>query len=125
LTVTINEHEAVLLLISVAVQLTVVVPFGKADPAGGVHPKPAIAQLSVTVGAKPTIAAHIFRSLGTVIFAGQVITGGCVSLTFTVNVQLGPVCDEQVTVVVPFGKKEPLGGVQLIVPQLPLVVGAG
>lgn len=46
--------------------------------------------------------------------AGQVIEGGCVSLTVTVKVQVAVLPDEsdtvQVTVVVPFGKKEPEAG---------------
>jgi hypothetical protein len=54
-----------------------------------------------------------------------VICGGCVSLTVTVKEQLGPDCVEQVTVVVPTGKNDPLLGVQLTVPQFPWVVGAG
>jgi len=33
--------------------------------------------------------------------------------------------DEQVTVVVPTGKNEPDGGVQVIVPQVPVDVGGG
>jgi hypothetical protein len=62
-------------------------------------------------------------------FAGQVIDGGCVSLTVTVNEQLcvplllpGLV---QVTVVVPFGKNDPEAGVHVTVLQTPVVVGAG
>ena len=46
--------------------------------------------------------------------AGQVITGFSVSLTVTVNVQLAVLPDASVavlvTVVVPFGKVEPEGG---------------
>ena len=48
------------------------------------------------------------------ILAGQVMTGGCVSLTVTVNVQLAvkPAASvaEHVTVVTPFRKPEPDGG---------------
>ena len=36
-TVTVNEHIAVLLEASVAVQLTVVTPFWNVDPEAGVH----------------------------------------------------------------------------------------
>ncbi len=58
--------------------------------------------------------------------AGQVIVGGWVSFTVTVNVQLGPAVAVQVTVVVPTGKNEPEAGLQVIVPQLgPPGVGAG
>ena len=58
-------------------------------------------------------------------FAGQVIAGGYVSLTVTVNEQLGPVDEVQLTVVVPTGKNDPEGGVHVTVPQFPVVVGAG
>jgi len=58
-------------------------------------------------------------------FAGQVITGACVSFTVTVKLQLGPVVVVQFTVVVPFGNVDPAAGVQVIVPHIPLVVGAG
>ena len=53
------------------------------------------------------------------------IVGFCVSLTVTVNEQLAPDGDEQVTVVVPVGKNVPESGEQVTVPQLPVVVGAG
>ena len=45
-------------------------------------------------------------------------------MTVTVNEQLGPALDVQVTVVVPVGKNDPESGEQLTVPQLPVVVGA-
>ena len=51
--------------------------------------------------------------------------GACVSLTVTVNEQLGPAVVVQVTVVVPFWKNEPEAGEQVTVPQAPDVVGAG
>jgi hypothetical protein len=60
----------------------------------------------------------------TVLFGGQVTVGGCVSFTRTVNEQLGPAVDEQVTVVVPTEKNEPDGGEHVTVPQAPVVVGA-
>jgi hypothetical protein len=53
-----------------------------------------------------------------------VIFGGCVSFTVTVKEQLTPAVAVHVTVVVPFGNAEPLGGVQVMVPQLPVVIGA-
>jgi len=46
-------------------------------------------------------------------------------LTVTVNEQLPPADAVQVTVVVPFGKKDPDAGLQVTVPQVPVVVGAG
>jgi hypothetical protein len=57
-------------------------------------------------------------------FPGQVIVGGCVSLTVTVKLQAGPADVEQVTVVVPTGKNEPDGGLQAIEPHSLLAVGA-
>ena len=57
-------------------------------------------------------------------FAGQVTVGACVSFTVTVNEQFAPPGSLQVTVVVPFGKIDPEVGVQVTVPQLPVVVGA-
>ena len=66
-----------------------------------------------------------------VTFAGQVIVGGCVSLTVTVNEQLpllpAASATVQVTVVVPFAKVEPDAGEQIGEPtpgQLSLTVGA-
>ena len=47
LTVTVNEHEAVLLDVSVAVQLTVVVPFGNVLPEAGVQVVVTPGQLSL------------------------------------------------------------------------------
>ena len=58
LTVTVNEHEAVLLDVSVAVQLTVVVPFGKVLPDAGVQDVVTPGQLSLNVGVKLTSAEH-------------------------------------------------------------------
>jgi hypothetical protein len=61
---------------------------------------------------------------GNVAFDGQVIVGGSVSLTVTVNEQRGaPEAEEHVTGVVPTGKNEPEAGVHLTVPQSP--VGGG
>ncbi len=52
-------------------------------------------------------------------FAGQVMVGGCVSLTVTVKVQVAvlPLMSVavQVTFVVPLGKLEPLAGAQTAV----------
>ena len=58
-------------------------------------------------------------------FAGQVIVGGCASLTVTVNEQPGPADVVQVTVVVPFAKNVPIAGLQVTAPHAPLVMGAG
>jgi hypothetical protein len=49
--------------------------------------------------------------------AGQLMAGGCVSLTVTVNWQLAVLFDVsvavQVTVVVPFWNADPVAGLQL------------
>ena len=76
-TVTVNEQFDVLLLVSVAVQLTVVTPFWKVVPDAGVHTigvGPS-GQLSVAVGVKFTTAVHTFGSVLLVIGAGHVIAG--------------------------------------------------
>ena len=60
--------------------------------------------------------------------AEQVMVGGCVSLTLTVNTHISgpePLFEMQVTVDAPTGKTAPLAGAQVTVPQLPEVVGAG
>ena len=49
-------------------------------------------------------------------FDGQVIVGFSMSLTWTVNEQLGPAESLHVTVVVPTAKEVPLAGKQVIVP---------
>lgn len=50
LTVTVKEQLEVLPDVSVAVQVTVVVPFGKADPDAGEQATVASEQLSVAIG---------------------------------------------------------------------------
>jgi hypothetical protein len=58
-------------------------------------------------------------------FAGQVIAGGCVSLTVTVKVVFPrPTLLVQFTVVTPFVNADPEAGVHVTVPQVPVVVGA-
>ena len=69
--------------------------------------------------------------MATVMFAGQVIDGGWVSVTVTVNEQLpeAPPASVavQVTVVAPTGKKEPEAGLHVGAPpgQLSVTVGSG
>ena len=46
-TVTVNEQEPVLADVSVALQVTDVVPFGKVDPEAGVQVGATVSQLSV------------------------------------------------------------------------------
>lgn len=55
-TVTVKLHESVLLAASVAVQVTVVVPFWKVELGGGTQTIVAPGQLSVTVAVKLTTA---------------------------------------------------------------------
>ena len=124
---------AVLPDVSVAVQVTVVVPTGRIEPLGGVHAEVTPGQLSDTVGAgKLTVAVLEIGQVcaATVVtFAGQVIEGGCVSLTVTVKLQEAVLFEVsvavQVTVVVPFGKVAPDCGTQLTVgfEQFSLAVG--
>ena len=132
--VTVNEQVAVLPDASVAVQVTVVVPTGSGEPDGGTHTVVTPGQLSVAGGAGKLTTLLVVASQGppgagggvtTVMLVGQMIIGGSVSLTVTVNEQVGPAVVVQVTVVVPLGKEEPAGGTQVMVPQLPVVVGAG
>ena len=125
---TVKLQVAVLPDASVAVQVTVVVPTGKVVPLGGVQITVTPGQLSEAVGdANVTVVlvvgGHV-AAAAVVTFEGQVIDGGCVSLTVTVNVQPGPAV-EQVMVVVPTGKNEPLAGEQVIVPHSPVLLGAG
>jgi len=129
-TVTEKLQVAVLLDASVAVQVTVVVPFAKHEPDGGVQATVTPGQLSDAVVVKAVTAQdgpkQAFCCVTVVMSAGQVTVGGCVSLTVTVNAQLPPpLLDVQVTVVVPLGKNDPDAGLQVTVPQLPLVVGGG
>ena len=128
LTVTVNEHEAGLFAKSVTLQVTVVVPAGNEKPDAGVQDTwPTPEQLSEAVGVvKLTVAVQELAAMLAVMLAGQESVGAWASVTVTVKEQAGvPPALLQETVVVPMGKVEPAGGVQVMVPQLPLVVGAG
>jgi hypothetical protein len=107
ITVTVKEHVALFPEESVAVAVTVVTPTGKKLPEAGTEATVTFEQLSVAVGVKVTTAPQTPRSLNLLMFAGQVITGGCVSLTVTLNVQVAkppPFRAVAVTVVTPTGK---------------------
>ncbi len=54
----------------------------------------------------------------------EVMDGACASFTRTVKEHLCPEVELTFTVVVPTGKKDPEAGVEVMVPQLPVVVGA-
>jgi hypothetical protein len=126
LTITVKLHVDMLFDESFTEHVTIVEPFVKVDPDAGVHVgAPTPWQLSLTTGTGyVTIAWHTFGSVLFVTLAGHVMFGGCVSLTVTVNEQLGPAV-VQVTVVVPFGKNDPEAGKQATVPHPPpVVVGA-
>ena len=76
-TVTVNEQEPILVAESVAVQVTVVTPFGNVAPDAGVQTgvsEPS--QLSVAVAVKVTTAEQSPPDVPVVIGAGQVTTGG-------------------------------------------------
>lgn len=131
LTVTVKLHVAVLPDASVAVAVTVVVPFGKFVPDGGLVTTLTPGQLSDAVTLKVTTLEHCPGVVVVTIFAGQVTRGGCVSLIVTVNEQLAvlPLASVtvQLTVVVPFGNVEPDAGLHTVPApgQLSLTVGAG
>jgi len=115
LTVTVNEHAGdVLPLASVALQVTVVVPFWNVEPDGGVQLAVAPGQLSFTVAAKLTTAEHRFGSVDLTMLAGQVIVGGVVSLTVKVVVQVALLFAASFTVIVivvtPFVTSVPAAG---------------
>jgi hypothetical protein len=128
-TVTVKLQLVLLPEVSVAVQVTVVVPIGKVEPEAGLQTKPTPGQLSETTGAKVALAPA--GQVGSfTMLPGQVMAGGSVSLTVTVNWQL-PVLPcasvaEHVTVVVPLANVEPDAGEQLTAPtpgQLSVAVG--
>ena len=117
-TVTVKEQLALLPAASVAVQWTVVMPFEKRLPLAGLQPMLAPAQLSLAVAAKATTAPHWPGSLLTMMSPGQWAAGGSVSFTVTLKLHVAIFSAAsvamQLTVVVPFGKKLPLGGVQVV-----------
>ena len=121
--------------VSVAVQVTVVVPTGNMDPDAGLQTTVTPGQLSVAVAEKFTVVLVVggqVAAAATKMFAGQVMTGGCVSLTVIVKLHIDMLFEESftvhVTVVVPFWKVVPDAGLQLGAPtpgQLSLTAGVG
>jgi hypothetical protein len=125
LTMTVKEHRFVLPVESVAMQFTVVTPFGNVEPDGGVQTVVTPGQLSAVFTVKVTFdAEHWPGSVARTRLAGQAMAGACVSLTVTVNKQSPPLVVLQLTIVLPTGKNKPDGGVHVTAPQSPLVVGA-
>jgi hypothetical protein len=125
----VKEQVAVLPEPSVAVAVTVVVPFGKVEPDGGLDTTTTPGQLSVEPTLKLTTAEQRPGSVETVMLAGQLMAGASVSLTVTVKLQEElegttetAALSAQVTVVVPTGKNEPDAGVQTTPRQFMLVV---
>src|ERR1044072_8312762 len=88
-TETVKLQVAVLPEASVAVQVTVVTPTGKQLPEGGLQTTTTPGQLSLAVVVNLTTPkASVIAAGAAVTLAGQVIEGGCVSFTVTVNEQL-------------------------------------
>jgi hypothetical protein len=127
LTVTVNEHNTLFPLASVAEYTMLVVPIGKTEPLGNpdtwVTIKPG--QFSVAIGAiQFTTAPHVPGVLFTVILAGHdVKTGASLSVTVTVNehVVKFPTASVAVydTVVVPTGKFDPFNKPEVCVTVTP------
>jgi hypothetical protein len=115
-TTTAKLQPAVLPEASVAVQLTVFVPFANGEPLEGVQITPTPGQLSVAAGTNVTMAVHWPGSVLLTMLAGQTSAGFSVSLTTTEKLQPVALPDAsvavQLTELVPFAKVEPEGGVQ-------------
>jgi hypothetical protein len=116
----------------VAVQVIVVVPAGKVEPAGGTHTTPVPVGLPEMFGSgKFTAVEHCPAVAWTTTLPGQTMLGGCVSVTVTVKeqVEILPAVSlaEQFTVVVPVWNVAPEGGVQLFekTEQLSITRGNG
>jgi hypothetical protein len=126
-----NEQVAVLPDASVAVQVTVVVPTGKIEPDGGLQATLTAQPFGSVADGRANVTAPLVRggqvgAVTAVTLAGQEMKpGACVSCTVTMNEHVAPPGSEQVTVVVPIGKKKPEGGLQVTGPQSPVVMGGG
>src|SRR5436309_6348140 len=99
-------------LLSRAVLVTVVTPTGKAKPLAGTLVTLVTAQLSLAVTVNVTLLVQTPGTEFTLMLVGQVICGGCVSSTVTVNVHVLalPLVSRAVlvTVVMPTGNANPL-----------------
>ena len=96
-TITLKEQVFVLPQPSSARQVTVFVPTEKSDPEAGTQTMVMFdEQLSVAVVTKLTVEPHTPGALSTVMFAGQVMTGGVVSCTMMVCVQVAALLHESV-----------------------------
>jgi hypothetical protein len=126
--VTVNEQLAVLPDPSVAVHVTVVTPTGKQEPDGGEQATMTPGQLSEAVASAKLTTTHGAFAVGVLamMFAGQVMTGGCVSFTVTVKLHMlipAELVAVQSTVVTPTGNV--CGEVMTIEPILHSTVGVG
>ena len=112
LMVTVKLQALVLPAVSIAVQITVVTPFGNAKPEVGTHVgRLTPGALSVAVTVKVTTAVQRRKSVALTILVGQCMTGGSQSWTVIEKLQtdLLPEASSavQFTGVVPLGKVEP------------------
>jgi hypothetical protein len=127
ITVTVWLQVDVLPLLSVAVQTTVLIPTGKV--AAALLVIVVAPQLSVAPAnpRKTPVALHAPAPALTVTGGGQVITGGTLSTTVTVCVQVAKLpllsVTVQVTLVVPMGKLAGASFVMLAIPQLSNIIG--
>jgi hypothetical protein len=116
-TVTVNKAEPALLCVSVAVHVTVVVPSGKVEPLGGAQLTGRAPSTLSVADAEYVKTAPAGPVASTVAFTGTVTTGAVLSVTVTVNeaepVLLCVSVAVHVTLVVPSGNVEPLGGAQV------------
>ena len=128
ITVTVKLHVLLLPLLSRAVLVTVVTPSGNTEPLAGTLVTFATAQLSLAVTLNVTLLTHKPGAALTIRLAGQLITGGWLSITVTVNVHVAllPLASRAVlvTVVTPTENTEPLAGalVMFVTEQLSLAV---
>ena len=120
---TVSVQRRVLPAASVAWNTTLLVPTGKEEPLGRPLTRTAVplvgAQLSVNAGAEyATVAKHAFAGVFTLMAAGHVSDGACVSLTTTRNVHVldKPTASvaRQVTVVMPLAKVALLFGLPVV-----------
>src|SRR5215813_3309793 len=84
LTVTVKLQLLELPAASVAVAVTVVVPTGKTEPDAGLLRTVGTEQLSLALTVKLTAAEQVPTGAFTVIFAGQLMLGGVLSITVIV-----------------------------------------
>src|SRR5436309_12194555 len=125
-TVKVNVQLELLPDASVAVQTTLVVPFGKLEPDGGTHRIEPPGQLSVKLAKKLTLLAHWPVAVLTALLPAQRGRGRSVSVTVSEKLQLELLPDASVavhnTLVVPLGKLDPDAGAHTMEPPVQLSV---